>query len=164
MPLFNVSILSHFSTILGVSIKCHDKTTAWDLHGGGDVVYLDRQQVQCSQQEVLSYFHLQRNRERDRVRYEYKCCSIKWTTTWHEFTLSVFSALCVKFWQFFLCYKKIRHMKNVNLFVFYAICFCRGRSLVIKNRRAGMFDNRLRFLVCYIHSFSKFCVVNASPF
>ena len=44
--------------------------------GRGSAVYLDRQNVQCSNDDLITYFHLNRNPTHNKVHYTYKCCNI----------------------------------------------------------------------------------------
>jgi len=50
--------------------------TSYDADGGGNSVYLDRQNVSCGEGEAMSSFVLEQNSTNNRVRYNYKCCAM----------------------------------------------------------------------------------------
>lgn len=54
--------------------KCVDRTTIANDWGGGNSIFLDRHNVQCKPNEVLSGFQLSRPKG-DQIAYKYKCCS-----------------------------------------------------------------------------------------
>lgn len=56
---------------------CRNMWTAFDEDGGGNAVYLDRQNVACWNNENLSQFRLLRNYNSgmNKIQYNYKCCS-----------------------------------------------------------------------------------------
>eukprot|EP00795_Rhopilema_esculentum_P012517 gene12517-biopygen2563 len=55
--------------------QCTTKYTAWDEHGGGNSIFLDRQKLDCGGQgQVLKMFHLEARP--DQIRYKYKCCKL----------------------------------------------------------------------------------------
>lgn len=60
------------------NLRCRDQSTAFDLDGGGNLIYLDRQRVFCGPDEVMSGFHLVREADvfPGKVRYNYKCCKV----------------------------------------------------------------------------------------
>ena len=58
-------------------ITCENRETQYTYHNSnGNNVYLDRQRVACNKYEYLSYFHLERNRNGDQIRYKYRCCKV----------------------------------------------------------------------------------------
>ena len=58
-------------------ITCENRETQYTYHNSdNNNVYLDRQRVACNKYEYLSYFHLERNRNHDHVRYQYRCCKV----------------------------------------------------------------------------------------
>ncbi len=69
------SELKHQETI--PAITCRNMTTAFDQDGGGNSVYLDRQNVSCWNNENLSGFRLLRNYNSgmNKINYNYKCCN-----------------------------------------------------------------------------------------
>ena len=60
------------------SMKCQSRSTAFDLDGSGNLIYLDRQRVFCNPDEVMSGFHLVRESAAfpGKVRYNYTCCKV----------------------------------------------------------------------------------------
>jgi hypothetical protein len=54
--------------------KCVDRTTVANDFGGGNTIFLDRHNVQCNPNEVLSGFQLSRPKP-NQIAYKYKCCS-----------------------------------------------------------------------------------------
>ena len=58
--------------------RCLPRTfhTRFTYDGRGNGVYLDRQNVQCSYQDFITYFHLNRNSYHNKVRYTYICCNV----------------------------------------------------------------------------------------
>ncbi|MGL5936281.1 MAG: hypothetical protein ACRCZI_11750, partial [Cetobacterium sp.] len=54
---------------------CRKLNTQWDEEGGveGDVIYLDRHDIKCNTDEVISQLVLRRNGD-GKYRYEYTCC------------------------------------------------------------------------------------------
>lgn len=54
--------------------QCTNKSTTQDLDGGGNMVYLDRQNVGCGEKEVMTRFRLVRP-TMSTVRYDYTCCA-----------------------------------------------------------------------------------------
>jgi len=57
------------------TLTCRDTATGWNAEGGGNAIFLDRHDVRCGGNEMLSQFQLQRN-GRGSYRYLYKCCSV----------------------------------------------------------------------------------------
>jgi hypothetical protein len=57
--------------------SCYQGTTKFDLDGGGNTVYLDRQNVACRRNYGLTYFKLNRNSAHNRIQYKFECCTIK---------------------------------------------------------------------------------------
>jgi len=56
--------------------KCRLVTTPMDLDGGGNAVYLDRQNLNCHADEAISQFHLARNADGNQYQYQYTCCKL----------------------------------------------------------------------------------------
>jgi len=56
--------------------ECRVLSTPFDDDGGGNAVYLDRQNVKCGKGEAMTEFVLRRNPEGNKIRYEYKCCKM----------------------------------------------------------------------------------------
>ena len=55
--------------------ECRDLITRFDETGnGGNMVYLDRQDVQCGEGEVMTSFKLGPNDSGNRMNYKYTCC------------------------------------------------------------------------------------------
>ena len=50
------------------------KHTPWNSEGGGDVVYLDRHNLDCGNSHTINYFHLVRNGDGN-YRFDYRCCN-----------------------------------------------------------------------------------------
>lgn len=57
------------------SLNCRDISSPWQEGGGGHSFYLDRQNVACGPNEMLSRFQLQQSGWRY-TRYNYTCCSV----------------------------------------------------------------------------------------
>jgi hypothetical protein len=57
------------------NLTCRNASTGWSVEGGGNAVFLDRQNVQCGKNEMLSQFGLQRSGG-GWYRYNYTCCSV----------------------------------------------------------------------------------------
>jgi len=55
------------------SSVCVNKETKSNDDGSGNVIYLDRHQIACDKDEVLSNFHLIRDGS-DKYKYQYQCC------------------------------------------------------------------------------------------
>ena len=55
-------------------VRCRNKYTGYNDDGRGNSVFLDRHNVQCNDNEFLTYLHLGRNPPK--IRYNYKCCSL----------------------------------------------------------------------------------------
>lgn len=60
------------------NLRCRDQSTAFDLDGSGNLIYLDRQRVFCGPDEVMRGFHLVRESVDfpGKVRYNYQCCKV----------------------------------------------------------------------------------------
>ena len=62
------------------SMTCEKKTTELAIDGGGNAIYLDRQDIKCGDDELLQRLHLQRggttdsNGNANQYQYEYTCC------------------------------------------------------------------------------------------
>ena len=56
--------------------NCRELVTPHDEDGGGNMVYLDRQNVKCGEGEAMTSFRLGRNATGDRVNYTYTCCTM----------------------------------------------------------------------------------------
>lgn len=54
--------------------KCEKRTTAKNEDGGGNAFYLDRHNVKCNANEILTQLKLSRPDEKS-IQYEYTCCS-----------------------------------------------------------------------------------------
>jgi hypothetical protein len=54
--------------------NCVQKTTQANEDGGGNSIYLDRHNVKCDDNQVLSRVHLKRP-DANKIQYEYTCCS-----------------------------------------------------------------------------------------
>lgn len=60
-------------------LSCRNLATQWNYEGGGNAVYLDRHDVKCDDNELLSQFNLTRQQQEDGniyYRYNYKCCAL----------------------------------------------------------------------------------------
>ena len=55
--------------------ECRDLNTGWG-DASHKVVYLDRHDVTCGEDEVITKFVLKNNTERDKFRYDYTCCKM----------------------------------------------------------------------------------------
>jgi hypothetical protein len=56
--------------------ECRDLYTPFDDDGNGNVLYLDRHNVKCEEDEAVTEMVLQRNIEGNKIRYKYKCCKM----------------------------------------------------------------------------------------
>lgn len=56
--------------------QCRAVATPFDLDGGGNAVYLDRQNISCRADEALSQFRLVRNPAGTLYQYQYTCCKV----------------------------------------------------------------------------------------
>jgi hypothetical protein len=56
-------------------INCRSVTTQWDDEGNGDIRYLDRHNIKCNDNEVLSQLAYRRSGN-GTFRYEYTCCAV----------------------------------------------------------------------------------------
>ena len=58
-------------------VLCLKKYTPWGDNGDGNIIYLDRHNVNCDQEYLLEHVELKLMPEDSRQwRYEYKCCKI----------------------------------------------------------------------------------------
>lgn len=57
--------------------SCYAARTTENDDGGGNTVYLDRHNVECRDNYVLSRFRVVRNAAHNKVAYHYTCCTIK---------------------------------------------------------------------------------------
>ena len=54
---------------------CADKFTPWNVHGGGNAIFLDRHRLNCgSRSDVLRSFKLETSG--NKIRYKYTCCKL----------------------------------------------------------------------------------------
>lgn len=58
-----------------VAGECRNVTTPWRDEDWQNYV-LDKHNVECNQDEVITRFQLKRNSTHDKLRYEYKCCKM----------------------------------------------------------------------------------------
>jgi hypothetical protein len=65
----------HVREGFAASLSCRDVSSPWQEGGGGHSFYLDRQNVACGPNEMLSRFQLQQSGWRY-TRYNYTCCSV----------------------------------------------------------------------------------------
>jgi len=56
--------------------QCRAVSTPFDLDGGGNAVFLDRQNLTCRADEALSQFRLVRNPAGTLYQYQYTCCKV----------------------------------------------------------------------------------------
>lgn len=56
--------------------QCRAVATPFDLDGGGNAVFLDRQNLSCRADEALSQFRLVRNPAGTLYQYQYTCCKV----------------------------------------------------------------------------------------
>jgi hypothetical protein len=54
---------------------CRELNTEWD-DASDKVVYLDRHDVTCGEDEVITKFVLKNNTAGDKFRYDYTCCKM----------------------------------------------------------------------------------------
>jgi len=57
--------------------KCSYHYTPWNTQGNRKSYYLDRHEVLCPKGTAMTYFHLERNSGYNKLRYKYRCCSVK---------------------------------------------------------------------------------------
>ena len=55
------------------NLTCRNVSTPANSDGFGNIIYLDRHDVKCNNDEVLSGFHLTRP-STNQIQYNYKCC------------------------------------------------------------------------------------------
>lgn len=65
----------HVREGFAATLTCRDVSTSWQLSGGGHTAYLDRLNVACGPNEMISQFQLQQSGWMH-SRYNYKCCSV----------------------------------------------------------------------------------------
>ena len=59
------------------SVSCYDLNTSFNDDGDGNSRYLTRHTIKCnSDKDFVTYIQLVRNSDLDKIRYNYKCCSI----------------------------------------------------------------------------------------
>jgi hypothetical protein len=73
--LFLLVCAYHVREGFAATLTCRDVSTPWELSGGGHTAYLDRLNVACGPNEMLSQFRLQQSGWMH-SRYNYKCCSV----------------------------------------------------------------------------------------
>ena len=73
--LFLLVCAYHVREGFAATLTCRDTATGWNAEGGGNAIYLDRHDVRCGANEMLSQFQLQRSGG-GHWRYLYKCCSV----------------------------------------------------------------------------------------
>lgn len=56
--------------------NCRELVTPHDEDGDGNMVYLDKHNVECGEGEAMTSFRLTRNATNDRVNYTYTCCTM----------------------------------------------------------------------------------------
>jgi hypothetical protein len=66
---------------LPINMSCRNVQTPWNDDGGGNAVYLDRQDVRCGPNETVKGFRLVRewgpNGPTGKYRYDYECCQAR---------------------------------------------------------------------------------------
>lgn len=55
-------------------VKCSDRNTPWNDEGRGNAIYLDRHDISCPADNLISKMHLVRD-GRGKYRYDYRCCA-----------------------------------------------------------------------------------------
>lgn len=65
----------HVREGFAASLSCRDVSTPGQIHGNGHTIYLDRLDVRCGDNELLSQFRLQ-HLGGGWSRYNYRCCSV----------------------------------------------------------------------------------------
>ena len=73
--IFLLMCVYHVREGFAATLSCRDTATGWNAEGGGNAIYLDRHDVRCGANEMLSQFRLQRNGG-GAWRYLYQCCSV----------------------------------------------------------------------------------------
>lgn len=56
--------------------QCRELVTQYDDDGGGNMVFLDRQNVECGEGEAMTSFRLGRNPTGNQIYYKYTCCTM----------------------------------------------------------------------------------------
>jgi hypothetical protein len=62
-----------------MKLSCRNSYTPWNFEGGGNAIFLDRHNVKCDSNELLSQFQLTRQQQDDGniyYRYDYRCCTL----------------------------------------------------------------------------------------
>ena len=59
-----------------VNVSCYTDNTSYTDRGNGKVFYFDRQSVFCKPEYGLSFFHLEKNKDNTKIRYQYRCCTL----------------------------------------------------------------------------------------
>ena len=72
---FLVLCAYHVREGFAATLTCRDTATPWQDEGRGNAIFLDRLNVQCGNNEMVSRFQIQRNGG-GWWRYLYKCCSV----------------------------------------------------------------------------------------
>ena len=54
--------------------QCREHYTGFDSDGGGNSIFLDRQNVMCPKGNTMRSFKLNRNSRHTEIRYTYTCC------------------------------------------------------------------------------------------
>lgn len=57
-----------------VPLTCRNVQTPTDLNGGGNAIFLDRQNVSCAEDEAMAGFRLRQGSDPSHMYYEYRCC------------------------------------------------------------------------------------------
>jgi len=73
--IFFLVCVYHVREGFAASLSCRDVSTPGQIHGNGHTIYLDRLDVRCGDNELLSQFRLQ-HLGGGWSRYNYKCCSV----------------------------------------------------------------------------------------
>jgi hypothetical protein len=73
--LFLLVCAYHVREGFAASLSCRNLSTSWEASGGGHTAYLDRLNVACGPNEMLSQFRLQQSGWA-LSRYNYTCCSV----------------------------------------------------------------------------------------
>ena len=51
----------HVREGFAATLNCQGGVTGWQIEGGGNAIYLDRLNVQCAENQMLSRFQIQRS-------------------------------------------------------------------------------------------------------
>ena len=63
--------------VSNVQKACYKANTNFNADGSGNTVYLDRHRVSCKNNYGITEFKLKRNGGKNKIRYEYECCTVK---------------------------------------------------------------------------------------